>query len=73
MGVHIIAPAEELKRSPFKNAVAIQPLAEAVQLEQEGQSAVKPEASGRFAVTVDGTETEEEVKKLKVSPLLTMH
>ena len=64
--MHIIAPAEELKNRPFKNAVAIQPLTEAVQLEQNGENSVKPETSGRFAVTVDGTETEEEVSKLKV-------
>ena len=64
-----MAPAEELRQNPFKNAVAILPLREAVELEQSGQ-AVQPEHSGRFAVTVDGTESEEDIAKLKVHPSL---
>ena len=62
-----MAPAAELRQNPFKNAVAILPLREAVELEQSGQ-AVQPEHSGRFAVTVDGTESEEDIAKLKVQP-----
>ena len=65
--MHIIAPAEELQQNPFKNAVAILPLRQAVDAESAGQDTGMPETSGRFAVTVDGTETEEEVAKLKVN------
>ena len=68
VGVHIIAPAEELRRNPLKNAVALLPLAEAAQLASEGQSAL-PEGAARLAVTVDGRETEQQVAALKVGYL----
>lgn len=65
VGVHIIAPAEELRRNPMKNAVALLSLREAAQLASEGQTAM-PEGAARLAVTVDGRETEQEVAALKV-------
>lgn len=63
--MHIIAPAEELSKNPFRNAVAILPLREAARLASQGET-VLPECASRLAVTVDGTESEEEVGALKV-------
>lgn len=63
--MHIIAPAEELARNPLKNSVAILSLRQAARLSADGGSAL-PDCASRLAVTVDGTETEEEVASLKV-------
>ena len=65
VGVHLIVPAEELKAKPWKNAVAIFPLKDAADLKPSKDSEL-PGGAGRFAVTVDGTESEEQIAALKV-------
>lgn len=63
--MHLIVPAEELARKPWKNAVALFSLAEAAERQLNVDSEL-PGGAGRFAVTVDGTETEEQIAALKV-------
>lgn len=70
--MHLIVPAEELERNPWKNSVALLPLREAAKLQQGGEVPL-PGGAGRFAVTVDGTESEEEVAALKVPIQLNTH
>ena len=65
VGVHLIVPHQELASQPWKNAVALYSLKDAVDLQLNVHSTL-PGGAGRFAVTVDGTETEEEVAALKV-------
>ena len=65
MGVHVIAPAEELARNPFPHAVAMVPLRDAVAASSNG-SLHLPEGVGRMVVLIDGTESDEEVAALKV-------
>lgn len=66
VGVHLIVPAEELAAKPWKNAVALYSLREAAK-NQPGRQSSLPGGAGRFAVTVDGTESEEECASLKVA------
>ena len=63
--MHLIAPAEELKAKPWKNAVALFSLKDAADL-QLGRESDLPGGAGRFAVRVDGTESEEQIAALKV-------
>ncbi|KAA6429562.1 MAG: chloroplast 1-hydroxy-2-methyl-2-(E)-butenyl-4-diphosphate synthase precursor [Trebouxia sp. A1-2] len=66
VGVHVMAPANVLVEDPLPHAVAVQPLREVATASQNGGHSLPPGA-GRFAVTIDGTETEEEVASLKKS------
>ena len=61
-----MAPANVLVEDPLPHAVAVQPLREVATASQNGGHSLPPGA-GRFAVTIDGTETEEEVASLKKS------
>ena len=65
MGVHVIAPLEELARNPFPHAVAMVPLRDAVAAGSNGGLHL-PEGVGRMVVLIDGTESDEEVDALKV-------
>lgn len=64
VGVHVMAPAEVLLEDPLPHAVAVQPLREVATASQNGGHSLPP-GTDRFAVTIDGTETEEEVASLK--------
>lgn len=66
VGVHVMAPAKVLLEDPLPHAVAVQPLREVATASQNGGHSLPPGAD-RFAVTIDGTETEEEVASLKSS------
>ena len=66
--MHIIAPAAVLAQNPLKNAVALVSLSEASASLMDTKSAV-PEGAARLAVSVNGTESEEEVAALKVGVL----
>lgn len=66
VGVHVMAPANVLAADPLPQAVAVQPLREVATASRNGGHSLPPGA-GRFAVTIDGTETEEEVASLKKS------
>ncbi len=66
VGVHVMAPANVLTEDPLPHAVAVQPLREVATARQNGGHSLPPGA-GRFAVIIDGTETEEEVASLKNS------
>ena len=59
-----MAPANVLAEDPLPQAVAVQPLREVATASRNGGHSLPPGA-GRFAVTIDGTETEEEVASLK--------
>lgn len=69
VGVHLIVPQEELAAKPWKNSVALFALKDAADLHLNINSTL-PGGAGRFAVTVDGTETEEQVAALKVSRMV---
>ncbi len=64
--MHVMAPANVLAEDPLPQAVAVQPLREVATASRNGGHSLPPGA-GRFAVTIDGTETEEEVASLKKS------
>lgn len=68
VGVHVIAPAGELEHNTLPHAVALLPLREAVQQQQAGGAVRLPEGAGRLVVSIDGTESEEEVASLQVCP-----
>ncbi len=61
-----MAPANVLAEDPLPQAVAVQPLREVATASRNGGHSLPPGA-GRLAVTIDGTETEEEVASLKKS------
>ena len=63
--MHVIAPAAALQADPLPHAVASFPLAEAAAALGSGGVAL-PEGAGRFVVTVDGTESEEDLAALRV-------
>ncbi len=69
VGVHVIAPAAALEADPLQHAVAAFPLSEAAAAVRAGGVRL-PEGAGRFAVSVDGTEPEEDVAALRVCFLL---
>lgn len=66
VGIHTMAPAAELAKDPLPHSVAIHSLRELATASQNGGPSLPPGA-GRFVVTVDGTESEEEIKCLKGS------
>ena len=66
VGVHVMAPASVLAEDPLPHAVAVQPLREVATARQNGGHSL-PAGADRFAVTIDGTESEEEVASLKDS------
>lgn len=68
--MHVIAPAAVLEADPLQHAVAAFPLSEAAAAMRAGGVRL-PEGAGRFAVSVDGTEPEEDVAALRVR-LLTL-
>lgn len=55
----VVVPVEELEAKPLDNAVALMDLTEAIQ--RNGQI---PSCAIRLALTVDGTETEDEIKAI---------
>lgn len=66
VGVHVMAPANVLTKDPLPHAVAVQPLTEVATASQNGGHSLPPGVT-RFAVTIDGTESEEQVASLKNS------
>lgn len=66
VGIHVMAPAAELAKNPLPHSVAIQPLREVATASQNGGNSL-PAGAGRFVVTIDGTESEEQIKALKGS------
>lgn len=66
VGVHVMAPAAELAKDPLPHSVAVQPLQEVATASQNGGRSL-PAGAGRFVVTVDGTESEEQIQALKKS------
>ena len=66
VGVHVMAPADVLTQDPLPHAVAVQPLTEVATASQNGGHSLPPGVT-RFAVTIDGTESEEQVASLKNS------
>jgi len=56
----VVVPAEELEAKPLENAVALMDLKDAI-----AKDGKLPEGAIRLAVSVDGTESEEEIKKIK--------
>ncbi|CAK0779583.1 hypothetical protein CVIRNUC_004810 [Coccomyxa viridis] len=66
VGVHVIAPAQALQTDLLPHAVALLPLREAASAIRSGGVSL-PEGAGRFVVSVDGTESEEDVTALKGS------
>ena len=65
VGIHPLVPAETLRSSPLDNAVALLPLADVASA--NGAGVELPPCSTRMAVTVDGTESDEQIAALKVS------
>ena len=61
-----MAPANVLAQEPLPHAVAVQPLREVATASQNGGHSLPPGVA-RFAVTIDGTESEEEIASLKKS------
>lgn len=61
-----MAPASVLAEDPLTHAVAVQPLREVATASQNGGHRLPPGVD-RFAVTIDGTESEDEVASLKKS------
>ncbi len=69
VGIHPLVPAETLRSTPLDNAVALLPLAEVASA--NGAGVELPPCSTRMAVTVDGTESDEQIAALKVRRLTT--
>lgn len=66
MGVGVIVPAAELAKRPLPNAVTLHTLREAVAAHKaQGKVPVAAGSISRFAVSVDGTETEAEIAAIK--------
>lgn len=66
IGVHVIAPAGELQRDALPHAVALLPLKEAVAAHRSTEGLQLPAGAGRLVVTIDGTESEQEIASLQV-------
>jgi hypothetical protein len=66
VGVHMIADAEDLEADPLPHAVACYSLSEAAAALRSGEGVRLPQGAGRFVVSVDGTEPEEDVAALRV-------
>ena len=68
VGTGVIVPAEELKKNPLDNAVALMSLTEAA--ETNGQL---PDGAIRLAIEIDGTEDDDLIAKVKdLNPMLVM-
>ena len=65
--MHVLAPAEVLAADPLPGAVAQVALREAAGAGPAGPAL--PQGTERFAVVVDGTESEEELASLQVAHL----
>jgi len=66
VGTGVIVPAEELKKNPLENAVALMSLTEAA--ESNGQL---PDGAIRLAVEIDGTEDDDLIAKVKdLNPIM---
>lgn len=65
VGVHVIAPAAALEADSLPHAVASYSLSEAAAALRTGGVRL-PQGAGRFCVSVDGTESEEDVAALRV-------
>ena len=63
--MHVIAAAEVLRENPLPHAVASFPLKDAAAAMRGGGVSL-PEGAGRYVVSVDGTESEEDITALKV-------
>lgn len=70
--MHVIAPAAALEADPLPHAVASYSLSEAAAALCNGGVHL-PEGAGRFCVSVDGTETEEDVAALRVRSTFLFH
>lgn len=66
--MHVLAPAEVLAADPLPGAVAQVALREAAGAGPAGPAL--PQGTERFAVVVDGTESEEELASLQVAHLV---
>jgi hypothetical protein len=64
VGILPIVPAQTLQSTPLDNAVALLPLSEVAAA--NGAGVELPSCSTRLAITVDGTESEEQIAALKV-------
>ena len=64
VGIHPVVPAEMLRATPLDNAVALLPLSDVAAA--NGAGVELPSCSTRMAVTVDGTESDEQIAALKV-------
>lgn len=65
VGVHVLCPADALRQQPLPDAVALMGLKEAAAAVRNGGVEL-PEGAARLAVTVDGTEAEEDLAILAV-------
>ena len=65
VGVHTIVPAAVLEATPLQNAVALLSLSVVAAAASNGGLKL-PSSATRLAVTVDGTESEEQIALLKV-------
>lgn len=63
VGVHVLAPSQVLAQAPLPGAIAVLPLKEAIAAKNSGGIQL-PEGAARLAVTIDGTESEEELAQL---------
>ena len=66
VGIHVMAPAAALAQDPFPHAVAVHPLTELATASSNGGHSLPPGVT-RFAVTINGTESEKQVASLKNS------
>ena len=64
--MHVIAPAGELQHNTLPYAVALLPLREAVAAQRSPQGLQLPEGARRLVVSIDGTESDEEIAGLQV-------
>lgn len=62
--VHVIVPAAELAKDPLPGAVTLHTLREAIAAHKAGGIKL-PEGSTRLAISIDGTETEQEIAMVK--------
>jgi hypothetical protein len=65
VGVHAIVPAAVLEATPLENAVALLTLSELAAAASNGGVKL-PSSATRVAVTVNGTESEDQIALLKV-------
>ena len=64
VGVHVIAPAAALAADALEGAVALMPLRDALAASGDGARAVPlPAGAARLALEIDGTESEEQLKR----------